>query len=107
MPRITYVSFDGKEYVVTVESGLSAMEGAVHNNVPGIDADCGGNAACGTCHVHVDSAWLGKTGKAHEGTEKDMLACTDDVSENSRLACQIAITDEMDGLILRMPKRQH
>jgi 2Fe-2S ferredoxin len=107
MPKITYISADGAEHVVTVESGTSAMEAATRNNVPGIDGDCGGLAACGTCHVYVDRAWLGRTGTAREGVEKDMLEVTDGAADNSRLACQIAVTDELDGLVLRLPKAQH
>ena len=73
MPKITYITSIGKEHVVEVACGLSAMEAAVQNMVPGIDGDCGGVAACGTCHVYVDSTWIEKTGPALEGIEQDML----------------------------------
>lgn len=107
MPKVTYIASTGEEYVVNVDCGLSAMEGAVQNLVPGIDADCGGQAACGTCHVYVDEAWIEKTGTAQPGIEQDMLALTDDYAANGRLACQIKITEELDGLVLRMPTGQH
>jgi 2Fe-2S ferredoxin len=108
MPKVTYIAADGTEHVVDVASGLSAMEGAVQNLVPGIDADCGGMAACGTCHVYVDAAWIDRTGPASPGIESDMLSLTDDSeNNNSRLACQIRITEELDGLVLRMPAAQH
>lgn len=107
MPKITYISSDGTERVVEVPCGLSAMEGAVQNMVPGIDGDCGGQAACGTCHVYVDLAWLEKTGPAAPGIETDMLTCTDNARSNSRLSCQIRIHEELDGLVLRMPQAQH
>ena len=107
MPKITYITSTGKEHVVDVACGLSAMEAAVQNMVPGIDGDCGGVAACGTCHVYVDAAWSEKTGPAREGIEQDMLAFSDVRAANSRLACQIRISEELDGLVLRMPTDQH
>lgn len=107
MPTIRYVQTDGKEYAVKVESGISAMEAAVKNSVPGIDGDCGGAAACATCHVYVDPAWIAKTGIAEDGMEKSMLEFAEDVRDNSRLACQIKLTDELDGLVLKLPEKQH
>jgi 2Fe-2S ferredoxin len=107
MPKITFVSADGAEHVVEVGSGISAMEAAVRNLVPGIDADCGGSAACGTCHVYVDETWLARTGPAQPGIEQDMLRLTDNVRANSRLSCQIRIGDDLDGLVLHMPEAQH
>ncbi|HEX7776703.1 MAG TPA: 2Fe-2S iron-sulfur cluster-binding protein [Parvibaculum sp.] len=107
MTTINYVEPDGRTISVNVENGISAMEAAVRNSVPGIDGDCGGAAACATCHVYVDPAWIGKAGRAQEGMEKSMLEFAEDVRETSRLACQIAITDELDGLILRLPEKQH
>lgn len=83
------------------------MEGATKNGIPGIDGDCGGNAACGTCHVYVDPSWLERTGSAQEATERGMLEVTDGAASNSRLACQISITDALDGLVLRLPRGQH
>ena len=83
------------------------MEAAVKNGVPGIDGDCGGAAACATCHIYVDPEWLAKTGPAADGLEKSMLEFAEDVNERSRLACQITLNDTLDGLVLRLPDRQH
>ena len=107
MPKIVYISSAGAERVVEVPVGLSAMEGAVQNLVPGIDGDCGGAAACGTCHVHVDAAWLERTGPATPGLEQEMLSLSDVYMPSSRLSCQIKMTDALDGLVLNMPKDQH
>ena len=106
MAKITYVEFSGKEHVVDVKSGLSVMEGAVKNNIPGIDADCGGACACATCHVYVDQAWVDKTG-SQSAMEESMLDFAENVESNSRLSCQIKVTEELDGLIVRLPESQH
>ena len=106
MPRITYIEFDGREHVVEVKSGLSVMEGAIRNNVPGIDADCGGACACATCHVYVDEAWAEKTGTA-SAMEESMLDFADAVQPTSRPSCQIRVSDELDGLIVRLAESQH
>ncbi|MFB0874458.1 MULTISPECIES: 2Fe-2S iron-sulfur cluster-binding protein [unclassified Sphingobium] len=106
MPKILFVEADGTEHEVEVALGVSAMEGAVQNSVPGIDGDCGGQAACATCHVFVDSGWLAKTGTAEPVTERPMLELAEGAEDNSRLACQIIMTDELDGLVLRMPAQQ-
>ena len=106
MPKITYIEHDGAEHVVDVKTGLSVMEGAVRNNIPGIDADCGGACACATCHVHGDAAWIDKTGQASV-MEESMLDFADNVTETSRLSCQIPVTDALDGLVVRMPESQH
>jgi ferredoxin, 2Fe-2S len=106
MAKITYVEFNGKEHVVDVKTGLSVMEGAVKNNIPGIDADCGGACACATCHVYVDQAWVDKTG-SQSAMEESMLDFAENVEPNSRLSCQIKVTDELDGLVVRMPQSQH
>ena len=106
MAKITYVEHDGTEHVVDVKSGLSVMEGAVKNNVPGIDADCGGACACATCHVYVQAPWLTKIGE-REMTEEAMLEYAEGVEDNSRLSCQIKVTDELDGMVVRMPQSQH
>ena len=106
MAKITYIEHDGAEHVVDVKTGLSVMEGAVRNNIPGIDADCGGACACATCHVHVDPAWIEKTGQASV-MEESMLDFADNVTETSRLSCQIPVNDALDGLIVRMPESQH
>ena len=105
MAKITYIEHDGREHVVEVKTGLSVMEGAIRNNVPGIDADCGGACACATCHVYVDEAWAEKAGHA-EPMEEDMLDFAFDVRPNSRLSCQIRVRAELDGLIVRTPARQ-
>jgi 2Fe-2S ferredoxin len=106
MAKITYVEFNGKEHVVDVKTGLSVMEGAVKNNIPGIDADCGGACACATCHVYVDENWADKTG-SQSAMEESMLDFAENVEPNSRLSCQIKVTDELDGLVVRMPQSQH
>lgn len=106
MANITYISSDGAEATVDVKNGQSVMEGAVKNDIPGIDADCGGACACATCHVYVDEAWLEKTGKP-SAMEESMLDFAENVQPNSRLSCQIKVTDELDGLIVRTPESQH
>ena len=105
MPKITYIEHDGKTHTIEVASGLSVMEGAVQNNIPGIDADCGGSMACATCHVYVKEEWLNKIPKADEG-EVDMIDMAFEPKKNSRLSCQILITDELDGLTVTTPKQQ-
>jgi len=105
MARITYIEFDGTSHVVDVSSGMSVMEGAVSNNIPGIEAECGGACSCATCHVYVDAAWVGVTGSA-QPIEADMVECAMDPQETSRLSCQIEVSDELDGLIVRMPEFQ-
>ena len=106
MARIRYIEHDGREHDVEVKSGLSVMEGAVRNNVPGIDADCGGACACATCHVYVDDAWESKTG-TKSAMEESMLDFAEEVEPNSRLSGQIRVTDALDGLIVRLPANQH
>ena len=106
MAKITYIEHDGKEHTVEVKTGLSVMEGAVRDNIPGIDADCGGACACATCHVYVDPAWQEKTG-AKTAMEESMLDFAEGVEPNSRLSCQIKVTDALDGLIVRLPESQH
>ena len=106
MPKITYIEHNGAEHVIDVKSGLSVMEGAVKNNLPGIDADCGGACACATCHVYVDEAWVAKTG-AKGAMEESMLDFAEGVQPNSRLSCQIKISAELDGLVVRLPESQH
>ena len=105
MPKITYIAHDDVAREIEVAVGLTVMEGAVKNMVPGIDADCGGACACSTCHVYVDPKWVEKVGKPAD-VEEDMLDFAFDVRENSRLACQIKVTDALDGLIVRTPEKQ-
>jgi 2Fe-2S ferredoxin len=106
MAKITYIEFNGKEHVVEVKNGMSVMEGAVKNLIPGIDADCGGACACATCHVYVDKAWLDKLEPMQE-MEKTMLDFAEGVEGNSRLSCQIKVSDALEGLVVRTPKSQH
>lgn len=106
MAKVKYIEHSGKEHVVDVQPGLTVMEGAVTNMIPGIDADCGGACACATCHVYVDNAWLGKIEPMQE-MEKTMLDFAEGVEPTSRLSCQIRITESHDGLTVRMPKSQH
>ena len=106
MAKITYIEFDGEEHVVEVRTGLSVMEGAVKNNIPGIDADCGGACACATCHCYVDPEWLEKTG-TRSAMEESMLDFAENVEPNSRLSCQIRVSDVLEGLIVRLPESQH
>jgi len=106
MAKITYIENDGTEHTVEVRNGLSVMEGAIRNNVPGIDADCGGACACATCHVYVDEGFQDVTGAA-SAMEESMLDFAEGVQPNSRLSCQIRVKDELDGLIVRLPESQH
>ncbi len=105
MPRITYIEHNGTEHTVDVTVGLTVMEGAVNNNIPGIDADCGGACACSTCHVYVDQAWIDKL-PAREDMEEDMLDFAYEPNERSRLTCQLKVTPELDGLLVQLPEKQ-
>ena len=106
MPKITYIEHDGTAHTIEAELDLSVMEGAINNMVPGIDADCGGACACATCHVYVDPAWEHLTGERSE-SETSMISFANGVEPNSRLSCQIKVTAELDGLVVRMPAGQH
>jgi 2Fe-2S ferredoxin len=106
MAKIKYIEFDGSEHVVEVRNGLSVMEGAIKNNVPGIDADCGGACACATCHVYVDPAWTETVGPP-SAMEESMLDFAEGVESNSRLSCQIKVSDKLEGLVVRLPESQH
>ena len=105
MPKITYKDNQGNSKTIEVEKGLSVMEGAIQNNVTGIDADCGGGMACATCHVYVEEKWLDKIPKAEEA-EVDMIDMAFEPKKNSRLSCQITVTDEIDGLVVTTPEKQ-
>tara|TARA_B110000003_G_scaffold276546_1_gene323759 strand:+ start:3888 stop:4220 length:333 start_codon:yes stop_codon:yes gene_type:complete len=105
MPNITFIEHNGTHHEVQVAVGLSVMEAARDNNVPGIEADCGGACACSTCHVYVDSNWNEKL-PVKDAMEEDMLDFAWEPSELSRLTCQIRVTDDLDGLIVRMPEKQ-
>ncbi|GGE00851.1 (2Fe-2S) ferredoxin [Polymorphobacter glacialis] len=106
MAHVTYIEFNGTPHTVDVADGVSLMEGALQNGVPGIDGDCGGNAACATCHVYVADGWMGKIGERSE-SEEAMLDLADGLQENSRLACQIFASDGLEGLVVSMPESQH
>mgnify|MGYP001393225509 CR=1 FL=1 len=105
MPKITYIENSGESRTVEVENGLSVMEGAIQNNIPGIDADCGGSMACATCHVYVKEKWFDKIPKKEEA-EEDMIDMAFEPNKNSRLSCQIIVTDELDGLEVTTPVKQ-
>jgi ferredoxin, 2Fe-2S len=106
MATITYVAFDGTATAVDVADGVSLMEGALQNGISGIDGDCGGNAACATCHVYVAEGWTDKTGEITD-MEEAMLELADGRQPSSRLACQIKASAALDGLVLHMPETQH
>ena len=105
MPKITYIEHDGKTHTIEVASGLSVMEGAVQNNIPGIDADCGGSMACATCHVYVKEEWFNKLPKKEDG-EEDMLDMAFEPKKNSRLSCQLMVSDQFEGLVVNLPEKQ-
>jgi len=106
VPKITFIEFDGTAHEIDVPAGGSVMEAAVSNNVPGIDADCGGACACATCHVFVNEEWMGQVGERGD-MEQSMLDFAENVRATSRLSCQIVLTDELDGLVVDMPEAQH
>ena len=105
MPKITYIEHNGKPHTQEVSNGLTVMEGAVQNNIPGIDADCGGSCACATCHVYVKEEWLDKLPTKEDG-EEDMLDMAFEPKNNSRLSCQLIVSDELDGLEVNIPSKQ-
>ena len=105
MPKITYIESNGTEHTVDAEVGATVMETAIKNAVPGIEAECGGACACATCHVYIEDAWREKVG-GPSPMEEDMLDFGYDVRPNSRLSCQIKVTDTLDGLTVRIPERQ-
>ena len=105
MPKITYIEHTGKSHSVEVPKELSVMEGAIQNNIPGIVADCGGSCACATCHVYVEEKWFDKL-PMKEDAEQDMLDMAFEPQKFSRLACQITITDDLEGMVVKMPSKQ-
>ena len=105
MPKITYNTHDNDTYTIEVQNGLTVMEGAVQNDVPGIDADCGGGMACATCHVYVKEDWFDRLPKKEDG-EEDMLDMAFEPKPNSRLSCQIIVSDDLDGLEVSIPSKQ-
>ena len=105
MPKITYIEHTNKKHIIEVSKNMSVMEGAIQNNITGIDADCGGSMACATCHVYVDEKWFSKLEKKDEA-EEDMLDMAYQPNKFSRLSCQLIVSDELDGLVVRMPSKQ-
>ena len=105
MPKIIYNTHDNKTHSIEVQNGLTVMEGAVQNDIPGIDADCGGGMACATCHVYVNEDWMDKLPPKDDG-EEDMLDMAFEPKKNSRLSCQIIVSDELDGLVVNIPSKQ-
>ena len=105
MPKVTFTDHKGNSKTIEIDNGLSVMEGAVQQNIPGIDADCGGSMACATCHVYVDNNWFEKIPKA-EDAEIDMIDMAFEPKKNSRLSCQIIVSDELDGLKVTTPEKQ-
>lgn len=105
MTKVNFVNHDGTSQSVEIDDGVSAMEGAVMAGVDGIDADCGGQLSCATCHVHVDAAWLARL-SPKSGDEDDLLGFAVGRDERSRLSCQIIISPELDGLVLHVPETQ-
>jgi 2Fe-2S ferredoxin len=106
MPTVTFIEHNGTAHTVDAVAGQSLMRAAVDNGVPGIDADCGGECACATCHVYVEAAWLARTGERSE-MEQSMLSFAAVTQDNSRLSCQVQITPELDGLVVSLPEGQH
>ena len=106
MPTVKFIEHNGTEHVVEGNSGDCQMSIAMNNLVPGIDADCGGECSCATCHVLVDEAWVSKTGEISEG-ESSMLDLNPDRAENSRLSCQIPLTEDLDGIVVQLPEFQY
>ena len=105
MAKINYITHDNQKYTIEVQNGLTVMEGAVQNDIPGIDADCGGGMACATCHVYVKEEWLDKLAAKEDG-EEDMLDMAYEPKKNSRLSCQIIVSDDLDGLTVNIPSKQ-
>ena len=105
MPKITFIEDSGTEHGVEAEAGQSVMQVAVNHSIPGILADCGGNCSCATCQVYVDPAWEDRV-QASLPQEKEMIECALYPQANSRLSCQIPVTSELDGLVVRLPKSQ-
>ncbi|MDN5862211.1 MAG: 2Fe-2S iron-sulfur cluster-binding protein [Salinisphaera sp.] len=106
MPKITFIDTDGKPHEVDAQVGMTVMEAAVEALVPGIEADCGGNCICATCHVYVDAAWLPQL-PAPDEDEQAMIEYTSEPQENSRLTCQLQVTEALDGMVVNVPDSQY
>lgn len=105
MPQIKYIEFDGTEHEVNAEVGVSIMQNALNHGVPGIEADCGGECSCATCHIILDDDWFYRLGELSEN-EEAMLGLNPERTELSRLSCQIPVADDMEGLIVNLPEFQ-
>lgn len=106
MPKITFIDSNGQKHEIDADIGMTVMEAAIREAIPGIEAECGGACSCATCHIYVDEAWRAKTGSPKE-MEEDMLDFAFEVQPSSRLSCQIKVTQELDGLVVRVPERQY
>jgi ferredoxin, 2Fe-2S len=106
MPKVTFISFTGGVHTVEVPVGTTLMRAATDNRVPGIDGDCGGNCACATCHLYIDASWSDRVG-TRSASEEDMLNLVAELRDTSRLACQITVTDALNGLVVNLPEAQH
>ena len=105
MPKITFITHEKNEHTIEVQNGLTVMEGAIQNDIPGIDADCGGSMACATCHVYIEQKWFSKLPKA-EDAEIDMIDMAFEPKNNSRLSCQLIVDENLDGLVVTTPEKQ-
>ena len=105
MSKITYIEHNGKSHSINVQNGLTVMEGAIQNNIPGIDADCGGSMACATCHVYVKEEWFNKLPKKEDG-EEDMIDMAYEPNKYSRLSCQLTVSNDLEGLTVQLPEKQ-
>ena len=105
MAKIKYIEHKGKSHTIDVANGLSVMEGAIQNNISGIDADCGGSMACATCHVYVKEEWFDKLPKKEDG-EEDMIDMAYEPNKFSRLSCQLIVSGELEGLVVKLPEKQ-
>ncbi len=105
MAKITYITHDDQKFEIEAAAGTTVMENAIKNSVPGIEAECGGACACATCHLYIDESWTEKVG-GPEAMEEDMLDFAWEMQANSRLSCQVKVTDELDGLVVRIPEKQ-
>lgn len=105
MGQVTYIESNGEQHQVNLQNGQSIMQGALDNLIEGILGECGGCCSCATCHCYVDEAWLEKVG-APDDMEKDMLDSVVDPQSSSRLSCQIQMSDDLDGLVVRLPESQ-
>jgi 2Fe-2S ferredoxin len=105
MVNVTYITFDGQETVVDVADGMTLMEGAIQNGVDGIEAVCGGNCYCGTCRIYLTADWLAKLAPP-EQDELDMIEAAGETDESARLSCQIKVSNDLDGIVVRTPEFQ-